>query len=293
MYPSSVNRGYFSYWMQGRAATLLKNVSILCQSRLFLLHNCKVWVAGVAAHGIHPLSIEAISPTHRTGNRGSNWNEYPSSVNRGYFSYFGSMCCPRTWSESIHPLSIEAISPTWERLCTIIRAYRVSILCQSRLFLLLGVDDSDGEYFNRYPSSVNRGYFSYPLYSPRASRVAWGIHPLSIEAISPTHMSTLVLLGVIGIHPLSIEAISPTLVNLKSTLSFATSIHPLSIEAISPTRGQVPRPNGGRSWYPSSVNRGYFSYQSGWMSFGLSLLVSILCQSRLFLLQVGMQSLTP
>ncbi len=61
---------------------------------------------------------------------------YPSSVNRGYFSYGGLESMPATRGVSIHPLSIEAISPT----VTIQGAVREN---------------------SEYPSSVNRGYFSY------------------------------------------------------------------------------------------------------------------------------------
>ncbi len=88
-YPSSVNRGYFSY-------------------------SFDVNVKGVYVQCIHPLSIEAISPTR---------------TNRFFF---------RTWYKGIHPLSIEAISPTRELISLKREVKMVSILCQSRLFLLPG-----------------------------------------------------------------------------------------------------------------------------------------------------------
>ncbi len=63
---------------------------------------------------------------------------YPSSVNRGYFSYSQKVSQSQPQQSSIHPLSIEAISPT--------------------------ADEIDGYHAGtRYPSSVNRGYFSYTL----------------------------------------------------------------------------------------------------------------------------------
>ncbi len=139
-------------------------------------------------------------------------------------------------------------------------SYFVSILCQSRLFLLLGAFSWQNGEDTWYPSSVNRGYFSYW----RATASCWcsnlSIHPLSIEAISPTFRPWNPLAQRTGypssvnrgyfsyiffllprrreeesIHPLSIEAISPTEVNLNETTRTMLSIHPLSIEAISPT----------------------------------------------------------
>ncbi len=62
---------------------------------------------------IHPLSIEAISPT----------------------------CIVITLlalAVGIHPLSIEAISPTVDTRSQEQKRFYVSILCQSRLFLLPG-----------------------------------------------------------------------------------------------------------------------------------------------------------
>ena len=61
------------------------------------------------------------------------------------------------------------------------------------------------------------------------------------------------------IHPLSIEAISPTQYN-DSGSKPKIGIHPLSIEAISPTT-VTPAPQAESASYPSSVNRGYFSYE--------------------------------
>ncbi len=112
--------------------------------------------------GIHPLSIEAISPTlwHR---RHAEWDHpYPSSVNRGYFSY--GFNGHKLWpvEHGIHPLSIEAISPTTQDAGIQPRRQLVSILCQSRLFLLPGLWNL-------------------------VSKLAIRIHPLSIEAISPTN----------------------------------------------------------------------------------------------------------
>ncbi len=86
-------------------------VSILCQSRLFLLQPAAIQRAS-RNDGIHPLSIEAISPT------------IPARVSRTA----GGM---------------------------------VSILCQSRLFLLPNTAPHRGMRWSVYPSSVNRGYFSY------------------------------------------------------------------------------------------------------------------------------------
>ena len=61
-------------------------VSILCQSRLFLI---QVFAQSEPsdAECIHPLSIEAISPTPAASLAASSGSKYPSSVNRGYFSY--------------------------------------------------------------------------------------------------------------------------------------------------------------------------------------------------------------
>ncbi len=61
-------------------------VSILCQSRLFLLPGEKL-LAIDPVTSIHPLSIEAISPTNVERQSGRMGCLYPSSVNRGYFSY--------------------------------------------------------------------------------------------------------------------------------------------------------------------------------------------------------------
>ncbi len=63
----------------------------------------------------------------------------------------------------------------------------------------------------------------------------------------------------IRIHPLSIEAISPTCALDRGHNHFIFCIHPLSIEAISPT-GKTSDELGCAIEYPSSVNRGYFSY---------------------------------
>ena len=87
--------------------------------------------------------------------------EYPSSVNRGYFSYLTALGFGTAAVSCIHPLSIEAISPTYFTFGNTASATLVSILCQSRLFLLRLED--------KYPGQQ-----------------APGIHPLSIEAISPT-----------------------------------------------------------------------------------------------------------
>ncbi len=185
---------------------------------------------------------------------------YPSSVNRGYFSYSSSARCTNLVRWGIHPLSIEAISPTTAEIAWRLVFRPVSILCQSRLFLLPPVT-----------MTVNGEEFC--------------IHPLSIEAISPTRSNGRYNAVLPGIHPLSIEAISPTICDLKfwstrirvsilcqSRLFLLLegpnrrldpsyrSIHPLSIEAISPTI----------------------------LVAGLVLVmfyVSILCQSRLFLLR--------
>ncbi len=110
-YPSSVNRGYFSYLALIVVFAGPVFVSILCQSRLFLLPaycqcgsywDCKVSILCqsrlflLPADGklviydklsIHPLSIEAISPTSQSCNPNIDSIAYPSSVNRGYFSY--------------------------------------------------------------------------------------------------------------------------------------------------------------------------------------------------------------
>ncbi len=86
---------------------------------------------------IHPLSIEAISPTRRLDP-----------------SYRGVV-------PSIHPLSIEAISPTQKKWTSFRPMYYVSILCQSRLFLLRIPKLINSGHSPEYPSSVNRGYFSY------------------------------------------------------------------------------------------------------------------------------------
>ncbi len=95
-----------------------------------------VLVSVVALYvGIHPLSIEAISPA---------WGMATSLV----------------ITKSIHPLSIEAISPAWDH----------------------GQLQS---YATRYPSSVNRGYFSCKAVQYVLAHEVMGIHPLSIEAISP------------------------------------------------------------------------------------------------------------
>ncbi len=114
-------------------------VSILCQSRLFLLRP--------AAHSLMGQA-----------------RKYPSSVNRGYFSCAnGSLHCLLA-TICIHPLSIEAISPASGSLTPILSVRSVSILCQSRLFLLLNAQNPN------YLRTV-------------------GIHPLSIEAISPAECS--------------------------------------------------------------------------------------------------------
>ncbi len=211
-------------------------VSILCQSRLFLLQ--KFGLANYFSRlGIHPLSIEAISPTCRVSRGRVEHPKYPSSVNRGYFSYSKN---------------------------GVTSAATVA-----------------------YPSSVNRGYFSYSEEGSRRRGTRISIHPLSIEAISPTSsarqrcggrapvsilcQSRLFLLqcdpkkvprAILGIHPLSIEAISPTGSPDSVGVRLSVSIHPLSIEAISPTdrAGHSHRADGR---YPSSVNRGYFSYFGG------------------------------
>ena len=90
----------------------------------------------MALSSIHPLSIEAISPTTAIIRSFGRWNKYPSSVNRGYFSYFDCNTKSADCGTCIHPLSIEAISPTNRGLA----------------FELVSIE---------YPSSVNRGYFSY------------------------------------------------------------------------------------------------------------------------------------
>ncbi len=134
-------------------------VSILCQSRLFLL-PVVVEFKREEQTSIHPLSIEAISPAwilkqlsivHHLvsilcqsrlfllpvqlpwGHYLPSW--YPSSVNRGYFSCQVSAQSRWFLLMSIHPLSIEAISPASAR-------------------------DGFGSRAKLYPSSVNRGYFS-------------------------------------------------------------------------------------------------------------------------------------
>ncbi len=184
---------------------------------------------------------------------------YPSSVNRGYFSYWRSNPPGSTSPASIHPLSIEAISPTCtlavHPCCSVV----VSILCQSRLFLLRNTDRNGHRHLYAYPSSVNRGYFSYGLLScvcraqPRVSILCQSrlfllhgfvvgdndskpsIHPLSIEAISPTRQPLAPQYPLPSIHPLSIEAISPTGNRGSKSSGNPKCIHPLSIEAISPT----------------------------------------------------------
>ncbi len=112
-YPSSVNRGYFSYG---------KVISGYFQTTF----------------GIHPLSIEAISPTPtKVAETHPPTSTYPSSVNRGYFSYPAAHGLEYGEDECIHPLSIEAISPTRSVVTPDDLYHSVSILCQSRLFLLL------------------------------------------------------------------------------------------------------------------------------------------------------------
>ncbi len=115
---------------------------------------------------------------------------YPSSVNRGYFSYLWLPIISRAYEVGIHPLSIEAISPTgfadFCRDC----CSEVSILCQSRLFLLQLLKNEISAYATEYPSSVNRGYFSYQWHFGAVEGAHLGIHPLSIEAISPTVFAT-------------------------------------------------------------------------------------------------------
>ncbi len=136
--------------------------------------------------------------------------KYPSSVNRGYFSCPQSLWQLHSFLHCIHPLSIEAISPAHSQLTPFCPRQLVSILCQSRLFLLRGL-----------------GFF---VKSPELS-----IHPLSIEAISPAGKSSIV------------------------PVVSCRSIHPLSIEAISPACSNDCANAGQLVWYPSSVNRGYFS----------------------------------
>ncbi len=236
-YPSSVNRGYFSYAQCGQTV------------------NRQVF-------RIHPLSIEAISPTSGGGPLGRHEFEwYPSSVNRGYFSYHRWRCGrklrPRV---SILCQSRLFLLPV-NRDAVTAGECLVSILCQSRLFLLRGVvrlvpqqavcihplsieaisptgaSIAPVGETKKYPSSVNRGYFSYVLHVLAPHRNALRIHPLSIEAISPTLVS--VSIGkedIYSIHPLSIEAISPT-TDANRHADAVRRIHPLSIEAISPTEG--------------------------------------------------------
>ncbi len=136
-------------------------VSILCQSRLFLLQETRGWPM-IPASSIHPLSIEAISPTNACDLKVGDILLYPSSVNRGYFSYgiytdpnnlrkFVSILCQSRLF--LLPLAPVAQSPGGQS---------VSILCQSRLFLLRFLRKANCQSPKRYPSSVNRGYFSYP-----------------------------------------------------------------------------------------------------------------------------------
>ncbi len=138
------------------------SVSILCQSRLFLLLG-KAFRASTVRASIHPLSIEAISPTSSRGSA------------RFCFLIVSILCQSRLfllqsarldlardiWRVSILCQSRLFLLPTL-RMVQSSRFNRVSILCQSRLFLLLGgaVFEFAGGRFE-YPSSVNRGYFSY------------------------------------------------------------------------------------------------------------------------------------
>ncbi len=211
---------------------------------------------------------------------------YPSSVNRGYFSYlarimlmipplFVSILCqsrlfllPTKIGDkveiklSIHPLSIEAISPTLFRAAASLPLHSVSILCQSRLFLL------------------------HRVLRPHC-RSGFCIHPLSIEAISPTWN---MVDGDSELNPeVSILCQSRLFLLRADSCRFVRCcyrIHPLSIEAISPTPSRQAR-GMLEVMYPSSVNRGYFSYNvhAGEYHLQYQCKVSILCQSRLFLLQ--------
>ncbi len=137
--------------------------------------------------------------------------------------------------------------------------YFVSILCQSRLFLLQSTPSADGAPANLYPSSVNRGYFSYPRASPPPGRRRLSIHPLSIEAISPTMRCMLCIVRDTVVSILCQSRLFLLQVFAQSEPSDAECIHPLSIEAISPTPAASLAASSG-SKYPSSVNRGYFSY---------------------------------
>ncbi len=113
----------------------------------------------------------------------------------------------------------------------------VSILCQSRLFLL---QDGRSNYrclYREYPSSVNRGYFSCKKQSASSSP------QLSVSILCQSRL--FLLLFARGVLPTGL-----------------VSIHPLSIEAISPAyTTTVLQP--GPTVYPSSVNRGYFSCNAG------------------------------
>ena len=111
---------------------------------------------------------------------------YPSSVNRGYFSYLSDGAGETLPDTGIHPLSIEAISPTLIEFSFGVQKNFVSILCQSRLFLLQASEVREARSIVMYPSSVNRGYFSYDALGVGETFEVTSIHPLSIEAISPT-----------------------------------------------------------------------------------------------------------
>ncbi len=111
---------------------------------------------------------------------------------------------------SIHPLSIEAISPTWYADLYTAQGDFVSILCQSRLFLLPDRRVKCNQHACQYPSSVNRGYFSYADVDVQSIEgVQVSILCQSRLFLLPKRNNPMPESGMC-IHPLSIEAISPT-----------------------------------------------------------------------------------
>ncbi len=153
-YPSSVNRGYFSYSLRP-VWTLQRCQYPSSVNRGYFSYYSSADVLTYQVRSIHPLSIEAISPTYWWGAGPHQYFQYPSSVNRGYFSY----------TQQLRLVQTQLI---------------VSILCQSRLFLLPDLGLSVRLYASEYPSSVNRGYFSYRQYvNSRVGSSFW--YPSSVN----------------------------------------------------------------------------------------------------------------
>ena len=200
---------------------------------------------------------------------------YPSSVNRGYFSYlarimlmipplFVSILCQsrlfllpcseqrRHYRFIPYPSSVNRGYFSYTGSCGLIVAQVfVSILCQSRLFLLPGIWwMATLNSIQKYPSSVNRGYFSYA----RTLAVLSAVVIVSILC-----QSRLFLLPQVA----------------KPEVCWRSCIHPLSIEAISPTMYTLGSTTcNTNAKYPSSVNRGYFSYSGFLTNFALVTLAS-------------------